>query len=76
LIGTAGRDTILQPNRTPRETIIQATGLGLVDTQVTDAGLKDLKEFKQLTYLDLTGTKVTEEGLKELRAALPKCKVR
>jgi hypothetical protein len=42
---------------------------------VTDAGLKELKELKQLTTLDLEGTQVTDAGLKELKEALPKCKI-
>ena len=42
-------------------------GLDLGDTQVTDAGLKELKELKNLTLLDLGGTQVTDAGLKELK---------
>jgi hypothetical protein len=36
-------------------------------SQVTDAGLKQLKELKSLQALDLSGTKVTDAGLKELK---------
>src|SRR5205807_9707683 len=39
-------------------------------TKVTDAGLKELADLKQLTWLDFTGTKVTNAGVKELQAAL------
>ncbi len=34
---------------------------------MTDAGLKELKELKQLTSLNLNGTQVTDAGLKELK---------
>ena len=34
---------------------------------VTDAGLKELKDLKQLTSLNLDNTKVTDAGLKELK---------
>ena len=43
------------------------TGVSLFTTAVTDAGLKELKDLKQLTTLDLDGTKVTDAGLKELK---------
>jgi hypothetical protein len=42
-------------------------GLDLARMQVTDAGLKELKDFKSLIYLDLSGTQVTDTGLKELK---------
>ena len=38
----------------------------LHNTQVTDAGLKELAGLTQLQTLYLTGTKVTDAGLKEL----------
>src|SRR5207237_7670324 len=41
-------------------------GVNLAATKVTDADLKQLKAFKQLTSLDLTGTQVTDAGMKEL----------
>jgi len=34
---------------------------------VTDAGLKELKDLKQLASLDLAHTGVTDAGLKELK---------
>jgi hypothetical protein len=43
------------------------------NTRVTDEGLKELKELKQLTILSLTDTKVTDAGVKLLRDALPNC---
>src|SRR5262249_39693391 len=47
-------------------------GLSLGRTKVTDAGLKELKDLKQLTWLDLEGhllkgNGVTDTGLKELK---------
>ena len=41
--------------------------VNLAGTLVTDAGLKELKDFKQLTSLDLRDTQVTDAGLKELK---------
>jgi internalin A len=45
---------------------VEALGLNS-DTGVTDAGLKELKEFTNLQYLFLSGAGVTDAGLKELR---------
>ena len=43
-------------------------GVNLAGTNVTDAGLKELKDFKQLTSLDVSWSKqVTDAGLKELK---------
>jgi hypothetical protein len=39
----------------------------LGDTKLTDADLKELKVFAQLTSLDLARTQVTDLGLKELK---------
>jgi repressor of nif and glnA expression len=41
--------------------------LALIGTQVTDTGLKELKDLKNLTGLRLANTKVTDVGLKELK---------
>src|SRR5205807_667167 len=41
--------------------------VNLTGTQVTDAGLKELKDLKQLTTLDLTDAVVTDAGLEELK---------
>ena len=43
-----------------------AIALYLDYTDVTDAGLKEVAQFKQLISLDLSSTKVTDAGLKEL----------
>lgn len=44
------------------------TSFNLRGTNVTDAGLKELKNLNNLTSLILNGTKVTDAGLKELKA--------
>jgi len=43
--------------------------------KVTDAGLKELQNLKNLDSLFLVDTKVTDEGVKELQEALPKCEI-
>jgi Leucine-rich repeat (LRR) protein len=45
----------------------EVTKLELCETAVTDAGLKELEEFKNLQILSLWATKVTDAGLKELK---------
>ena len=47
----------------------------LCGTQITNAGLKDLKELKGLQRLDLADTKITTAGLKDLEHALPKTRI-
>jgi internalin A len=49
--------------------------LGLIDTNVTDSGLKELAGLRNLHSLYLFGTKVTDAGLKELQKALPDCEI-
>jgi hypothetical protein len=49
--------------------------LNLNYTQLTDAGLKTLKEMSGLEYLHLHGGRVTAAGVKELKAALSGCRV-
>jgi len=50
--------------------------LDLYNTQVTDAGVKELKGLKCLRLLDLRRTGVTDAGVKEIKAALPKIEIR
>ena len=40
--------------------------LELADTQITDAGLKDLVKLQKLNFLVLTNTQITDAGLEEL----------
>ena len=61
--------------RRPRSSA-DVVSVGLRDTKVTDAGLKELAGLKNLTTLVLPNTGVTDAGLKELRQALPGCKIR
>ena len=42
------------------------TDLNLDQTQLTDAGLKDVAKLQKLKYLYLDGTKISDEGLKEV----------
>jgi hypothetical protein len=42
---------------------------------VTDAGLKELKDLKNLRELTIRDTKVTNDGAKEIQDALPMCKI-
>jgi hypothetical protein len=51
------------------------TSLDLGETQVTDAGLKNLKELKNRSWLYLGRTQTTGAGIDELRKALPKCNI-
>jgi len=53
----------------------ELASLSLENAKVTDAGLKELKELKNLTRLVLSNTAVTAEGAKQFTEALPKCKI-
>jgi hypothetical protein len=53
----------------------QLHALGLIDTKITDAGLKEIAKLQKLTYPYLLNTKVTKAGVAELQKALPKCKI-
>src|SRR5438477_11668371 len=55
---------ITRDDKLPGKPVI---GVNLTGTKVTDAGLKELKDLKQLTSLILAKTKVTDAGLKELK---------
>jgi hypothetical protein len=53
----------------------QLRWLSLQDTQVSDAGLEQLRRLSRLEMLDLVGTRVTERGVEEFQKSWPKCKV-
>lgn len=50
--------------------------LGLIDTKVTDSGLKDLGKLTALQYLALSGTQVTHTKIKELREQFPNARIK
>ena len=58
-----------------KEDLEKVTSLNLAHTQVTDAGLKELVNLRQLKALQLQDTQVTNAGVVELQKALPKCKI-
>ena len=62
----------LLPNPFPS----QLTLLTLYECRnITDAGLKELANLKQLKTLVLNGTKVTRSGVAQLQKALPNCRI-
>jgi hypothetical protein len=58
-------DGIVTVDDTQPDKPVVAVNLGV--TCITDAELKELKEFKRLRRLDLSATPVTDAGLKELK---------
>src|SRR5262249_41556783 len=58
-----GAEVTVDPKR-PGKPVV---GVSFIGTEVTDAGLKELKELKSLQSLDLGGTKITDAGLRELK---------
>ena len=53
----------------------ELTWLVLMDTKLTDAGLRHLHRLTKLGRLDVEGTLVTEVGVADLKRVLPNCKV-
>ena len=54
----------------------KVSSLDLSQTQITDAGLKEVAKMKQLKGLGLGGCKqITAENVAELTKALPKCDI-
>lgn len=49
--------------------------LNLEVSSVTDAGLKELAQLKNLKRLVLTRTDVSDGGVEELKKALPNCEI-
>jgi len=49
--------------------------LDLARTEVTDAGIKELKELKGLQTLYLGGAKITYRGVQELKTARPNLQI-
>ena len=53
----------------------KVTALNLIDTLITDAGLKEVGKLQKLKVLNLRDTKITDAGVAELQKALPKCEI-
>ena len=53
----------------------QLESLQLQQTEISDAGLDNLRKLAKLKTLDLTVTFVSPEAAKKLQAALPGCEV-
>ena len=57
--------------------MIYLTWLQLGSNNITDEGLKHLRDLQKLSNLDLTYcTGITEEGQQSLRAALPDAEIK
>ena len=55
--------------------VVLVEALWLLDTQITDAGLKEVAKLQKLEGLFLNRTQVTKAGVAELKKALPNCKI-
>jgi hypothetical protein len=51
------------------------TDLDLSDTRVSNAGIRPLKELKNLSSVRLLSTNVEASGIADLQAALPNCRI-
>ena len=77
IVEKAVRTSLKKPEEELTEADMEkVTELVLIDTQITDAGLKEVAKLQKLTILDLRGTKVTKAGVAELKKALPNCKIK
>ncbi len=63
-----------------RVTVVTYNRGGVVPNEcsrnITDAGLRDLKDMTQLKFLSVIGTKITAAGVEELHRALPTVRIR
>ena len=66
---------VTRDDKLPGKPVIGVNLGGLRMGKVTDAGLKELKDLKQLTSLNLYATKVTDDGVADFQKALPGCKI-
>ena len=58
---------VTRDDKLPGKPVIGVNLGGLVPGKATDAGLKELKDLKQLTSLDLNSAAVTDACMKELK---------
>jgi hypothetical protein len=63
---------VKRDDKAPGKPVISVS---LSGTQVADAGLKELKEFRGLDSLDLKDTNVTDAGVADLQQALPNLRI-
>ena len=55
--------------------LASVTELNLSETEITDAGLKDVAKLQKLTRLNLFDSKITDADAAELKKALLKCDI-
>jgi hypothetical protein len=67
--------TLAQENSdSKRGRTAELEGLSLTEsTQITDAGLEQLKGLSRLQLLDLEGTQITDEAVGDFKQAVPNC---
>jgi len=51
------------------------TWLSLAGTKISNSGIEQLGQFKNLQLLDVTFTETSRESVKALKEALPDCKI-
>jgi hypothetical protein len=68
-------DKITDPEASQLAALTEAKWFVLMDTGITDAGLKHFKRLRKLERLDLEGSLVTEAGARELHRALPRLRI-
>ena len=60
------RGKFAPPPKFTKAELARVTTLFLANTQITDAGLKDIAKMQQLISLGLEDTKITDAGLKDI----------
>ena len=51
------------------------TWLSLAGTKISDSGIEQLGQFKNLQFLDVRYTETSRESVKALKEAMPDCKI-
>lgn len=62
------KDSLVSDKATEHIMDMNLYGLNLSNTDITDSGLKNISQLKELRTLDLSDTKVTDSGIKSLSA--------